>query len=186
MTTAGESLVSGAPPFGEVEIPKCRTARSRALTYLCERMRRSATFLWASPPRPLAQRRDVRGCARCAPPGDYVELALRGGLHELALRLSERTRARPLDRKLEQLLTRDTAGVADKRAPAKPRRLRDLAQSSAGLVDARLGSNPPAAYSGRRDHQDRPRDHLHHPLPCLAAPSALSRGWKRTWGSQAW
>lgn len=74
------------------------------------------------------------------PPGapdlrDYVELALRGGFPEPALRLSGNARRRWLESYVEQLLTRDADQVDGGRDPARLRRYFEAyALSSAGVV----------------------------------------------------
>jgi uncharacterized protein len=70
----------------------------------------------------------------------YVELALRGGFPEPALRMTARARTRWLDGYVEQLLTRDAAGVDPGRDPARlGRYLEAYALNTAGIAaDATL------------------------------------------------
>lgn len=66
----------------------------------------------------------------------YVELALRGGYPEPALRLSGDTRQRWFESYLEQLLVRDVAMVDGGRDPARMRRYAEVyALNSAGVVE---------------------------------------------------
>ena len=66
----------------------------------------------------------------------YVELALRGGFPEPALRLSGAARERWLESYVEQLLTRDVEQLAGRRDPARVARyFETLALNSAGVVD---------------------------------------------------
>ena len=66
----------------------------------------------------------------------YVELALRSGYPEPALRLSGIARRAWLDGYLDQLLTRDAAGLLGVRDPARLRRYFEaLALNSAGLAE---------------------------------------------------
>lgn len=76
---------------------------------------------------PAAETPDLRG---------YVELALRGGFPEPALRLSERARQQWLESYVEHLLTRDAATVSGSRDPVRMRRYAEAyALSTAGVVD---------------------------------------------------
>ena len=70
----------------------------------------------------------------------YVELALRGGFPDPALRMTSRARTRWLDGYVEQLLTRDAAGVDPGRDPARlGRYLEAYALNTAGIAtDATL------------------------------------------------
>lgn len=74
------------------------------------------------------------------PPGrldirDYVRLALVGGFPEPSLHLSPRIRVRWLDGYLDQLLTRDAAGIDSGRDPARLRRYFEAyALNTAGIV----------------------------------------------------
>lgn len=69
---------------------------------------------------------------------DYVELALRGGFPEPALRLSARTRQRWIDSYLEQLLTRDALQIDGGHDPLRLRRYFEAyALNSAGVVEDR-------------------------------------------------
>jgi len=66
----------------------------------------------------------------------YVELALRGGFPEPALRLSGVARERWYESYVEQLLTRDVVQLAGRRDPARVSRyFETLALNSAGVVD---------------------------------------------------
>ncbi len=66
----------------------------------------------------------------------YVELALRGGFPEPALRLSGVARERWLESYVEQLLTRDVEQLAGRRDPSRVARyFETLALNSAGVVD---------------------------------------------------
>jgi predicted AAA+ superfamily ATPase len=68
--------------------------------------------------------------------GGYVELALRGGFPEPALRLSGLARQAWLDGYLDQLLTRDARTLLGLRDPARLRRYFEaLALNSAGLAE---------------------------------------------------
>jgi predicted AAA+ superfamily ATPase len=79
--------------------------------------------------RPAVDTPDLRG---------YLELALRSGFPEPALRLSSAVRSRWLDSYLEHLLTRDADQVDVGRDPARLRRyLEAYAASTAGVVDER-------------------------------------------------
>ena len=71
---------------------------------------------------------------------DYVELALRSGFPEPALRLSADGRSRWLSSYVEQLVTRDVADLDEQRDPAKLRRyLSTVALNTAGTIaDAKL------------------------------------------------
>jgi predicted AAA+ superfamily ATPase len=88
--------------------------------------------------------------------GDYIELALRGGFPEPALRLSPRTRGDWLESYLDQLLTRDVELLGEKRDPERLRRFFEvLALNSAGLVTnktlyetAHVGAKTAEAYEG--------------------------------------
>lgn len=65
----------------------------------------------------------------------YVELALRGGFPDPALSTSESVRARWLEGYVEQLLTRDAAGIDSRRDPARLRRYFEAyALNTAGIV----------------------------------------------------
>jgi len=65
----------------------------------------------------------------------YVELALRGGFPEPALRLSQAARERWLESYVEQLLTRDVEQLAGRRDPARVARFFEtVALNSAGVV----------------------------------------------------
>ncbi len=82
--------------------------------------------------------------AAFAPPADapdlrgYVELALRGGYPEPALRLTGTVRTTWLDSYLEQLLTRDAEGLGGHRDPRLLRRYFEaLALNTAGLADSK-------------------------------------------------
>lgn len=78
------------------------------------------------PLEPAVPRVDLRG---------YVELALQGGFPEI-LSLSDQGRRRWLDSYVDQLLTRDAAGVDRGRDPARLRRyLEAYALNSAGLAE---------------------------------------------------
>jgi predicted AAA+ superfamily ATPase len=69
---------------------------------------------------------------------DYIELALRGGFPEPALRLSAAARRRWLDGYVEQLLTRDAEQLDGGRDPIRMRRYAEAyALNSAGVVDDR-------------------------------------------------
>jgi len=64
----------------------------------------------------------------------YIQLALRSGFPEPALRLSESTRGPWLASYLDQLLTRDAASLGESRDPARLRRFFEvLALSTAGM-----------------------------------------------------
>jgi len=66
----------------------------------------------------------------------YVDLALRGGFPEAALRLSDAARVRWLDSYLDQLLTRDALQLEARRDPARLRRYFEAyALNSAGIVE---------------------------------------------------
>jgi predicted AAA+ superfamily ATPase len=84
---------------------------------------------------------DVPGVPR-EPPDlrGYVELALRGGFPDPALRMTARARMRWLDGYVEQLLTRDAAGVDPGRDPVRlGRYLEAYALNTAGIAsDATL------------------------------------------------
>ena len=78
---------------------------------------------------PAAETQDLRG---------YVDLALRGGFPEPALRLSEDARRRWLDSYVDHLLTRDAEQIDGGRDPARLRRyLEAYALNTAGIVDER-------------------------------------------------
>ena len=65
----------------------------------------------------------------------YVELALRGGFPDPALRMASHARTRWLDSYVEQLLTRDAAGVDPGRDPARLERyLEAYALNTAGIA----------------------------------------------------
>jgi predicted AAA+ superfamily ATPase len=84
---------------------------------------------------------DVPGVPRDPPDlRGYVELALRGGFPDPALRMTERARTRWLDGYVEQLLTTDARGVDQGRDPARlGRYLEAYALNTAGIVaDATL------------------------------------------------
>jgi predicted AAA+ superfamily ATPase len=67
---------------------------------------------------------------------DYLDLALRGGFPEPALRLDGLARQAWLDSYVEQLITRDAPAVGGARDPDRLRRyLEALAVNSAGVVD---------------------------------------------------
>lgn len=67
---------------------------------------------------------------------DYLDLALRGGYPEPALRLDGLARQAWLDSYVEQLITRDAPAVAGTRDPDRLRRyLQALAINSAGVID---------------------------------------------------
>jgi uncharacterized protein len=77
-------------------------------------------------PRP-ADPPDLRG---------YVEMALRSGFPEPALRLPERLRERWLESYLDQLLTRDAEQIEERRDPVRLRRYFEaLAINTAGVAD---------------------------------------------------
>ena len=79
--------------------------------------------------RPAADTPDLRG---------YVELLLRGGFPEPALRLAASSRRRWLDSYVEHLLTRDAEQVEGGRDPARLRRyLEAFALNTAGIVEDR-------------------------------------------------
>jgi uncharacterized protein len=66
----------------------------------------------------------------------YVELALRSGFPEPALRLSDRLRERWLDSYLDELMTRDLAGADHRRDPERLRRyVEAVALHTAGVVE---------------------------------------------------
>jgi uncharacterized protein len=68
--------------------------------------------------------------------GDYIDLALRGGFPEPALRLSGYARQAWLESYVEQLITRDAPTLGSARDPDRLRRyLEALAVNSAGVVD---------------------------------------------------
>lgn len=72
---------------------------------------------------------------------DYLNLALRGGFPEPALRLDGIARQAWLDSYVDQLITRDAPPVADSRDPDRVRRyLEALAINSAGVVEAKTSS----------------------------------------------
>lgn len=75
-----------------------------------------------------ADKPDLRG---------YIELALVGGFPEAALRLCGATRRRWFDSYVEQLLTRDAERLTGLRNPAGCAAIRDLALSTAGVVEKR-------------------------------------------------
>jgi predicted AAA+ superfamily ATPase len=78
---------------------------------------------------PASETPDLRG---------YVELLLRGGFPEPALRLSHAARVRWLDSYVDHLLTRDANEVDAGRDPARLRRyLESYALNTAGVVDER-------------------------------------------------
>lgn len=78
---------------------------------------------------PAADTPDLRG---------YLELALRGGFPEPALRLGEGARRAWLESYVEQLLTRDTEQVDSGRDPVRLRRyLEACTRNTAGIVDER-------------------------------------------------
>jgi len=84
---------------------------------------------------------DVPGVPRDPPDlRGYVELALRGGFPDPALRMTERARRRWLDGYVEQLLTSDAASVDQGRDPARlGRYLEAYALNTAGIAaDATL------------------------------------------------
>lgn len=77
--------------------------------------------------RPASDTPDLRG---------YVELVLRSGFPEAALRLSEEVRQRWLDSYVDQLLTRDAEQVDGGRDPARLRRYFEVyALNTAGVVE---------------------------------------------------
>ncbi len=79
--------------------------------------------------RPAADTPDLRG---------YVELLLRGGFPEPALRLASSSRRRWLDSYVEHLLTRDAEQIVGGRDPARLRRyLEAFALNTAGIVEDR-------------------------------------------------
>ena len=79
--------------------------------------------------RPAADTPDLRG---------YVELLLRGGFPEPALRLAASPRRRWLDSYVEHLLTRDAEQIDGGRDPARLRRyLEAFALNTAGIVEDR-------------------------------------------------
>jgi predicted AAA+ superfamily ATPase len=79
--------------------------------------------------RPAADTPDLRG---------YVELLLRGGFPEPALRLAASSRRRWLDSYVEHLLTRDAEQIEGGRDPARLRRyLEAFALNTAGIVEDR-------------------------------------------------
>lgn len=79
--------------------------------------------------RPASDTPDLRG---------YIELALRSGFPEAALRLSEEARQRWLESYVDQLLTRDAEQVDGGRDPARLRRYFEAyALNTAGVVDDR-------------------------------------------------
>lgn len=79
--------------------------------------------------RPAADTPDLRG---------YVELLLRGGFPEPALRLASSSRHRWLDSYVEHLLTRDAEQIEGGRDPARLRRyLEAFALNTAGIVEDR-------------------------------------------------
>ncbi len=86
----------------------------------------------------------------------YVELALRGGFPEPALRLGDRGRRAWLESYVDHLLTRDAAQVDGGRDPARLRRyLEAYALNTAGIVDERTlfdaaGINRRTAYAYER------------------------------------
>jgi len=66
----------------------------------------------------------------------YVELALRSGFPEAALRLSESARVRWLDSYVDQVLTRDALQLESRRDPSRLRRYFEAyALNSAGIVE---------------------------------------------------
>ncbi len=78
---------------------------------------------------PASDTPDLRG---------YVELLLRGGFPEPALRLAEATRRRWLESYVEHLLTRDAEQIDGGRDPARLRRyLESYALNTAGVVEDR-------------------------------------------------
>ncbi|WP_239381968.1 ATP-binding protein [Frankia sp. CIT1] len=88
--------------------------------------------------------------------GDYLELALRGGFPEPALRLSATRREEWLESYLDQLLTRDVELLGESRDPDRLRRhFEVLALNSAGIVAnktvfeaARINAKTADAYDG--------------------------------------
>lgn len=84
-------------------------------------------------------RGDVLGPASDTPDlRGYIEMALRSGFPEPALRLSEAARLRWLDSYVDQLLTRDANQVAAGRDPARLRRYFEAyAANTAGIVEAK-------------------------------------------------
>ena len=84
---------------------------------------------------------------------DYLDLALRGGFPEPALRLGGLARQVWLDSYVEQLITRDAPAVAGTRDPDRLRRyLEALAVNSAGVVEDKtlydaVGINRKTAYA---------------------------------------
>lgn len=79
---------------------------------------------------------DSLGPAATADLADYLDLALRGGFPEPALRLDGLARQAWLDSYVEQLITRDAPAVGGARDPDRLRRyLEALALNSAGVVE---------------------------------------------------
>ncbi len=78
---------------------------------------------------PASETPDLRG---------YIEMALRSGFPEPALRLSEAARLRWLESYVDQLLTRDADQIAAGRDPARLRRYFEAyAANTAGIVEAK-------------------------------------------------
>src|SRR5690606_6433041 len=68
----------------------------------------------------------------------YIELAMRGGYPEPALRLSDDVRRRWLESYVDQLLTRDAELIDARRDPDRLRRYFEaIALNTAGVVDER-------------------------------------------------
>ncbi|MCU0270270.1 MAG: AAA family ATPase [Acidimicrobiales bacterium] len=65
---------------------------------------------------------------------EYVDLALRGGLPEVAIELGGRGRQRWLSSYLEQLVTRDAAGLSGRDPARRARYVEVLALNTAGIV----------------------------------------------------
>jgi len=84
----------------------------------------------------LAASEDLRPASDMPDLRDYVELMLRSGFPEPALRLSGEARERWLESYVEQLLTRDAGQVDGGRDPARLRRYFEAyAVNTAGVVD---------------------------------------------------
>lgn len=64
----------------------------------------------------------------------YLELALRSGFPEAALRLSDRARRRWLGSYLDQLITRDVTALGERRDPARLRRFLDAYELTSASV----------------------------------------------------
>jgi uncharacterized protein len=108
---------------------------------------------------------------------DYVERALRSGFPEPALSLGERARTRWLTSYVDQLVTRDAAGVDDGRDPIRLRRfLTSYALNSAGTAeDVTIFSSAGVSKNSARAYQRL----LHNLLVIDDVPAWTSNRLKR-------